>query len=700
MSLSLKEYIQKSREAVAANLAKGNKHASLLSRLYSDPYRFLDEILQNAEDAYARKGDNCAQGSIGFYLTDDGLDIVHNGIDFTEEDLKAITTFAGTTKDLRDGINQIGKFGIGFRSVYALTDVPEIHSGLYHFRIEDYEVLEECTPQLAPSNAGTLIRLPFRESEKQKSLKWVREGLDRLNAYSLLFLKNINTIEIFFRGKLRRTLSCSTTLLSPNIFRLLIADTIKKNQCVEYLMLRPEAKGNAHDYAMAFRLQERPVGKWQIVREENPYLFVYFSTQQESHLGFLLHARFTTTPTREAVPFDQERTPENLKLLAKAASLLSQSIVPLRKLGFVDASFFDVLPIKTDIAHSQDHLVQLFHREVLSILQQKCVIPLQNGHHGFAKDIVYSNEQAITELLDAKALQNLYQRSFWLHHDFRARPSLTMGLANACEIKEVDHRGLAFRIAVKPEFLKARHHAWFLLFYAFLAEHPELWDLLHKNEHYNLRYKPIIRLKSGENVMAFDSNNKLCVYFPSGKRSKPADVHPLLLKDEAAVSFLQMLGLRADHNLGIEAENAVAAEPCIMVPIMKDLEHLLKNADPFQGILNWALEFGLRWMDQVYKQGKWIRTHSGSAQLKRIGGNGPRTVYIAFRKTNEHRFQMPVMDWTALCDEVDDEALLLMISGVGCDEPEVQLIAHPSQLIKKGRFISDPMGFNFLDSND
>lgn len=39
-----------------------------------------------------------------------------------------------TTKDLTD----IGRFGIGFKSVYSITQRPEVHSGEEDFAIENF----------------------------------------------------------------------------------------------------------------------------------------------------------------------------------------------------------------------------------------------------------------------------------------------------------------------------------------------------------------------------------------------------------------------------------------------------------------------------------------------------------------------------------------------------------------------------------
>jgi len=99
---------------------------SILAGAYSDPSHFIYEILQNAEDARATK--------ISFNLFNDHLEIKHNGKDFNFDDVEGITGIGMSTK--KGEINSIGKFGVGFKSVFAITLTPEIHSGHFHFKIE------------------------------------------------------------------------------------------------------------------------------------------------------------------------------------------------------------------------------------------------------------------------------------------------------------------------------------------------------------------------------------------------------------------------------------------------------------------------------------------------------------------------------------------------------------------------------------
>ena len=74
--------------------------------------------------------------SVAFNLKADGLEFRHFGAPFTSDDVKTICAINESTK--KDELTEIGGFGIGFKSVYAFTKRPEVHSGDEHFAIEDF----------------------------------------------------------------------------------------------------------------------------------------------------------------------------------------------------------------------------------------------------------------------------------------------------------------------------------------------------------------------------------------------------------------------------------------------------------------------------------------------------------------------------------------------------------------------------------
>ena len=109
--------------------------------MYSDPTHFVYELLQNADDYGATE--------VLFKLSEEDIVIEHNGVPFKEENVKAITYIGKSTS--REDLVKTGRFGIGFKSVFAFTATPIIISGSEHFKIYGlYRVKEYPYPDGFP----------------------------------------------------------------------------------------------------------------------------------------------------------------------------------------------------------------------------------------------------------------------------------------------------------------------------------------------------------------------------------------------------------------------------------------------------------------------------------------------------------------------------------------------------------------------
>jgi hypothetical protein len=203
---------------------------ALLGQLYSDRAQFLYELIQNAEDAGATW--------LGFALSADRLEVRHDGRPFTESDVRAICAVGSSTKP--GDLTAIGRFGIGFKAVYAYTSTPRIHSpapagppgpasdpagssastltnlsnptshaglgdptGLSgsadtgeHFRIEHY--VRPAAIPAAGRPGETLFVFPFDRADvpAATAVDEVSAGLTRLPARALLFLRSIGRITV------------------------------------------------------------------------------------------------------------------------------------------------------------------------------------------------------------------------------------------------------------------------------------------------------------------------------------------------------------------------------------------------------------------------------------------------------------------------------------------------------------------------
>jgi len=87
-------------------------------QLYTDKSHFVYELLQNAEDAGAT--------GIRFVQYSDRLEVMHDGKSFTTENLQGLCDI-GQSDKVND-LNQIGEFGVGFKSVFGICETVRLYS--------------------------------------------------------------------------------------------------------------------------------------------------------------------------------------------------------------------------------------------------------------------------------------------------------------------------------------------------------------------------------------------------------------------------------------------------------------------------------------------------------------------------------------------------------------------------------------------
>src|SRR6516225_3730879 len=177
---------EKIREENIARYGWDTAVLDLLGRLYSERTHFIFELIQNAEDAGATE--------LAFELFADRLELRHDGRPFTEADVRGV---CGVGKSGKSGdLTAIGKFGIGFKSVYAYTRSPRIHSGDEHFRIENYVRPFPVEPPSAYS--GTLFVFPFDHDTVPAAVaaREIAAALAAIRPRILLFLRSIVRLRV------------------------------------------------------------------------------------------------------------------------------------------------------------------------------------------------------------------------------------------------------------------------------------------------------------------------------------------------------------------------------------------------------------------------------------------------------------------------------------------------------------------------
>jgi hypothetical protein len=300
-----------------------------------------NELIQNAEDAKASQ--------ITFNVTDQGL-IVQNDSEFSEDDFKRMQKIAGG--DRRSDEWTIGKFGIGFTSVYLITDSPQIISSEKHwiFRPEQTasQRIEQKEFQASP---GTTFLLPWANKNSfirqklnlvpittQLISEFVKEVQDSLSK-ALLFLENLNKITLTVGNE-----SISVVREYDNeriVIKFLDHQGYTEEQGWYFLY------GDFSQYATLLRNQygenniplKRKTTVTIAIPENDQNLkglvFAFLPTQEETDLPVHINADFFPSSDRKRISYDNDYRGQWNQLAGKTSILtISQNLEYLKnKLG-------------------------------------------------------------------------------------------------------------------------------------------------------------------------------------------------------------------------------------------------------------------------------------------------------------------------------------------------------------------------------
>lgn len=522
------------------------------SQLYTERTHFIYELLQNAEDALQRRsikhsGDNFPR-SVAFRLFRDRLELSHYGIPFSEEDVRGICGILRGTKT--GDLTQIGKFGIGFKSVYVYTAMPNIHSADEHFRIRDF-VRPQAIPAASLSPGETLFTLRFDRSDvsQETAFQEIAARLETLSLRTLLFLRQIDQIAWEVEGGRHGAFLRKSQAVSQTVRKALLSGARDKDDNHEEWLVfqRPVRTDSGKDLPVeiAFLLRkERGAARQSVAPLNESNLVVFFPTDKETHVGFLIQGPYRTTLSRDNVPSDDSW---NSTLASETASLLADSLAGLRDMGLIDIDLLKALPIRVD-DFPESFMFRLLFDKVRKAFRETDLLPNSDGSCRPAPRLKLARPTGLRELLSSKQLTQLYEADVpleWLHEELSSdrNHSVYGYLTNELEIEVVTPSDVAQLLS--REFLEAQSDEWVIRFYGFLQEQEALWREGRRGKASGpLRSKPIIRLEDGTHVAPFTDDDHSQAYLPSEHKSHFPTVKRNVAKDKDALAFLRRLGLR------------------------------------------------------------------------------------------------------------------------------------------------------------
>lgn len=390
------------------NSLKKNKGINLdiFDDFYPDEAHFIYELLQNAEDAGATE--------VYFELTPHQCNFEHNGSKhFDCDDIDSITGVNSSSK--KDEIDKIGKFGVGFKAVFAYTTTPIIYSRDFSFRIEERFLPKPIAPR---SSLGGRTRFEFPFDNPKKNVKAafseVKAGLEQLSETTLLFLNNLRYINWRIGDQEGAVLREEHSASHVEVLKQVDGKEVLSSHWLRFAtpvqnvdkFTAPVKGVERQKVAVAFELAflgdatsfdgKKPLAKQlKIVPAVKGKVAVFFPAEKEtSGLRFHIHAPLITELSRASIT----SSPENRPLFEQLAVLAASSLHEIKDLGLLTGEFLSVLPNNDDQLPERYALIR---EAILDEMRVAALVPTYEM--GFAPAVLLFQAPAAMKTLLSKA---------------------------------------------------------------------------------------------------------------------------------------------------------------------------------------------------------------------------------------------------------------------------------------------------------
>ncbi|MEI6429623.1 MAG: AAA domain-containing protein [Pseudanabaena sp. ELA607] len=557
----LTESRQKLADALAQFAAKGIKRS--ITDKYSDQAHFVYELLQNADDVKASQ--------IRFKLSKSGLICSHNGLvkfNITDPDkegdtsnlghINSITSIGNSSKsdhagDKDDSDFKIGKFGVGFKSVFLYTDTPHIYDDNFWFKIERLVVPYLLKNDLNGRKKGdTVFHFPFNKSNvsPEKCFKEIFQKLAYLSN-PLLFLRNLNRIEIEindeFIGYYRKETIESNNKDDLIIEKVKLSYSDNENNDMEndyfyvfskYIQSYNSESDSCLTCSIAYCVDEEN----NVLYDNKFPAYCFFATAAVTQLKFIVHAPFLLTDSREGIKDDDWNT-YCIQEIAKL-TVSSLQICKEEKYILINDKFFNVLPINSQDFPESNRFHPIY-QEVLNELKTQPLLPVNNGEtYTRLSDAYLSDSIPTRELLaqnNSQPLRDLVnnQSASWAFSTVTGNQSdLWKYVKDNLVQEEIDYIKLARRL--NKEFIEKQTDDWLMDLYAFLHERQSI--------HPTVKVKPIFIEESSSRkaIAAFNihaPDGKPQIYLSSSVFNSYTTIKKCFEEDEKSLAFFQAIGI-------------------------------------------------------------------------------------------------------------------------------------------------------------
>lgn len=307
----------------------------LLTELYPDNAHFIYELLQNAEDAGAEYAK--------FEVSKDKLIFRHNGSKiFTLDDVKGITNIGNSTK--KEDFTKVGKFGVGFKSVFAFTDTPRIYSKKFNFEIQDMLLPKHIEESVHRLPGETLFEFPFKGTQDEKSnyLNQIEKELKSLSSNVIMFLDNISRVEYILSDKEEGFVSKEE--VSNQIYKIEVSATAEESYWLIFQknLQENQTKDKLH-VNIAFGLNKQN-NKWNLIPVNGSVNIFFPAMMEKSGFRFNINGPFASTVARDSI----RECEENTEIFNKIGELINEALFVIKEKEMMNANAYGVFPNNED----------------------------------------------------------------------------------------------------------------------------------------------------------------------------------------------------------------------------------------------------------------------------------------------------------------------------------------------------------------
>ena len=422
-------------------------------RLYGEKIHYALELIQNAEDEES--------SSITFIFNDDNVSVINDGRPFDEKDVWRICSVRPGEKK-----KKIGFFGIGFKSVFNITDRPQIISGKFNFEIEDYiyPKAKSSIPKNVKDNyspeRGAIFILPYSTLSTPKELI---HNFNLIDDKILLFLESLKELK-FIDNINNSKWAIKKNLQDDSVISLLDMRTEQETKWkvfhkvlrVENQEIIPEGKEGIKETKITIAFPHDITTRDAI--KKSGVVYCYLPTKKRTDLPFLVQADFMPTIGRENISDHQW----NIWLMKELGILAAEAINKIKYDEQLCAFIYDFIPLSEEV---QDVLIQHLFESLFETIKEKQIARTTKGWVKPIKCVIPTDDRLRNLLTETDLKSLLGKEVFYIEPEASERAQKVLLELGAKPVgpKEV----VAF--LKREDDVRKKDKEWFLNLYDYLS---------------------------------------------------------------------------------------------------------------------------------------------------------------------------------------------------------------------------------------